>query len=129
MPALMRVAGEERLLAASLCVAGATFSVFPFFEGAWALAAAAFVLGLGLGIGQPLSIVMTYNRAPGERIAEALGMRFAVVNFAHLIVPLTFGSIASVLGVAPVFGANAALMFGGAWASRKQPPAQAPIGR
>ena len=121
MPWLMRRIAGERLLSWSLCLAGATFVLFPFFEAAWVLMLLSFVLGLGLGVGQPLSIVMTYDRAPPARTGEALGIRFTVVNLVHLVIPLTFGGIAAALGVAPVFITNAALMFGGAWASGRQP--------
>lgn len=72
-----------------------------------------FALGLGFGCGQPLAILMTYNRAPAGRTGEALGMRFMVVNFTHMAIPLAFGAMGSALGVVAVFVSNAALMFGG----------------
>jgi MFS family permease len=121
MPWLLRHIAEDRLLAWSLGLAGATFMLFPLSGAVPVLMLLSFVLGLGLGVGQPLSVIMTYDRSPRERAGEALGLRFTVVNFVHLVIPLTFGGVASALGVASVFLANAALMFGGAYASSREP--------
>jgi MFS family permease len=113
LPALVRRLGEDRLMTLSLFLAGLTFLAFPLFGEVAFLMALSFALGLALGCGQPLSIIMTYNRAPEGRTGEALGLRFTVVNFTHMAIPLAFGTIGAALGVAGVFIANAALMFGG----------------
>ncbi|MNC95688.1 hypothetical protein D3C83_128690 [compost metagenome] len=73
----------------------------------------AFALGLGLGCGQPLTLSLIYSRAPQGRSGEALGLRVTINNFMHIVVPLLFGTIGSVLGVAPVFMANALILGGG----------------
>jgi len=65
---------------------------------------------------QPLSLVMTYNRAPAGRTGEALGMRFTVVNVTHMVIPMAAGTIGAALGVVTVFYANAALLLGGGYA-------------
>jgi hypothetical protein len=78
-----------------------------------------FALGLGLGCGQPLSQIMTYNRSPAGRAGEALGLRFTIVNFTHMVIPLAFGTIGSALGLIAVFLANSALMFGGGYANAR----------
>ena len=119
LPRLTRSLGEERVMSYSMYVAGAGFLLIPMFEGALPLMLLSFVLGLGLGCGQPLSILMTYNRAPAGRSGEALGVRFAVVNFTHMASPLAFGTLGSALGVIAVFFSNAALMFGGGYANAR----------
>jgi len=119
MPLLVRRLGEERVMTWSMYLAGVAFLLFPFFEHAAALMLLSFVLGLGLGCGQPLAILMTYNRAPAGRTGEALGMRFTVVNFTHMAIPLAFGTMGSALGVIAVFVSNAALMFGGGYANAR----------
>jgi len=119
LPRLTRSLGEERVMSYSMYVAGAGFLLIPMFEGALPLMLLSFVLGLGLGCGQPLSILMTYNRAPAGRSGEALGVRFAVVNFTHMAIPLAFGTLGSALGVIAVFFSNAALMFGGGYANAR----------
>jgi len=40
-------------------------------------------------------------------------MRLTVNNFMHIAVPMLFGSLGSVLGVAPVFWANACILAAG----------------
>jgi hypothetical protein len=40
-------------------------------------------------------------------------------NFTHVAVPLVFGSLGSVLGIAPVFLANAAMLAGAGMLSRR----------
>jgi len=113
MPALLRRWSAETVLTWSLYAGCLAYLVFPFFHSAVLLAAMAFALGLGLGCGQPLTLSLIYSRAPQGRSGEALGLRVTINNFMHIVVPLMFGTIGSVLGVAPVFVANA-LILGGA---------------
>lgn len=116
LPLLVRRWGEDRVMTASMVLAGATFLLFPFVHQVVLLLLLSFVLGLGLGVGQPLSVIMTYNLAPAGRAGEALGLRFSVVNLTHMMIPLVFGTIGSALGLITVFLANSALMLGGGYA-------------
>jgi MFS family permease len=124
MPALLRRWSEENVMAGALLVAGLGYALFPFFQGVTALFLISFLLGLGLGCGQPLSLLMVYNRAPAGRTGEVLGVRFTVVNLMHLVIPVTFGTLSAVLGLAPVFVATAALMALGSYMSRRLGKAQ-----
>lgn len=119
LPRFTRWLGEDRVMSYSMYLAGAVFVLIPAFKEAAPLMLLSFVLGLGLGCGQPLSILMTYNRAPAGRSGEALGVRFTVVNFTHMAIPLMFGTLGSALGVIAVFFSNAALMFGGGYANTR----------
>lgn len=119
LPQLVRRWGEERVMTYSMYLAGATFLLFPFVQHVAVLLLLSFVLGLGLGVGQPLSVITTYNRAPQGRTGEALGLRFSVVNLTHMAVPLAFGTLGSALGLVTVFLSNAALMFGGGYANAR----------
>jgi len=119
LPLLVRRWGEERVMTGSLLIAGATFPLFPFVEQVAFLLALSFLFGLGLGVGQPLSLIMTYNRAPAGRTGEALGLRFTLVNLTHMVVPLAFGTLGSALGLVTVFLGNAALMLGGSYAHHR----------
>jgi len=100
----------------AMVTAGITFLLFPFVEQVAFLLLLSFVFGLGLGVGQPLSVIMTYNRAPLGRTGEALGLRFTLVNLTHMVIPIAFGTIGSALGLVTVFVANSALMLGGSYA-------------
>ncbi|MBI4188995.1 MAG: MFS transporter [Betaproteobacteria bacterium] len=113
MPAMVRRWGEDAVFIWSLSLGAATYLMFPLFESAVLLAAVAFVLGLGMGCGQPLAMMLIYERAPQGRAGEALGLRQVVNHLTHMAVPLVFGTVGSALGVAPVFIANSLLLAGG----------------
>lgn len=119
MPALLRRWSEETVMAGALLVAGSAYFLFPFFQGVTMLFMISFLLGLGLGCGQPLSLLMVYNRAPAGRSGEVLGVRFTVVNLMHLVIPITFGVLSAAVGLMPVFVATAALMVVGSHLSRR----------
>jgi MFS family permease len=113
MPALVRRTGEARLLAYSLFLGALAFVVFPFFKNVAVLTVFAFLLGLSLGCGQPLSTILIYANSPAGRTGEALGLRLAINNATHVVIPLLAGSIGSVFGLGPVFWVNATLLAGG----------------
>ena len=119
LPILVRRWGEDRMMTASMGFAGITFLLFPFVHQFAALLLLSFALGLGLGIGQPLSIIMTYNLAPAGRTGEALGLRFTLINLTHMVIPLAFGTLGAALGVMSVFFANSTLLLGGAYAHQR----------
>ena len=124
MPALVKRYGADIVLIGSLYVGGVSYLLFPMFESALLLAGVAFILGLGMGCSQPVSLMLIYDRAPPGRSGEALGLRLTINNFMHIAVPMIFGSLGTVLGVAPVFVANAAILAGGGvLSSRSRTPA------
>jgi MFS family permease len=82
MSALVKRSSEEGVLCGSLALAAVACVVFPFVTSVYMLAGISFVLGLGLGCCGPLSMVITYNRAPEGRsgpgrFARAVGGRKA----------------------------------------------------
>ena len=117
---LVRRFGEERTLVSSMFAAAVSCVLIPFFSSLWVLAAIAFAFGLGLGLGQPLSTMLTYNYSPAGRAGEALGLRIAINNVIHVAVPVLFGAVGALVGLAPVFFAKSALLAAGAHASRKK---------
>ncbi len=110
MPRLLKLATEEKLMTACLFASGAIYLLFPLFEHAWILAAVAFMLGLALGCGQPLAMILIYERAPEGRTGEALGMRMSINKIAQIGVPLLFGYLGAAAGLLSVFWTNAALL-------------------
>lgn len=120
MPRLVKHYGEERVLTASIFSAAATYVLFPLVESGLLLGAIAFLLGLGTGCGQPLTMMMIYSRAPEGRSGEAFGLRMAINNLTHIVVPLFFGAVGSAFGVTPVFLANAAMLGAGGALSRRR---------
>jgi MFS family permease len=119
MPALVKRAGEERILTLSLFASGITYLLFPFFQNPWILTLIAFTLGLSLGCGQPLSMMLTYSRSPDGRAGEALGLRITVNKVIQIGVPLVFGYIGSSFGLIPVFWSNAVLLVTGGYLNQK----------
>jgi len=122
MHELARRFSETGVLTASLFIAAATYALFPLISGVPMLVLIAFLLGLGLGSAQPLTIMLTYHHAPPGRSGEALGMRLTVNKITQIAIPLVFGGIGAVFGLAPVFWANAAFLLAGGVLSVKDRP-------
>lgn len=119
LPALARRRSEAQILTYAIFVAAFAFVLFPMFQNAYALAAVAFLLGIGVGCGQPMSMSLIYSLAPPGRASECAGLRVTVNNFAHLVIPLLFGSIGTAFGYAPVFVSNSAMLVAGGMLMRK----------
>ena len=115
MPMLVRRSSEEAALFGSLGLAAAAFVLFPFFTSVYLLIAISFVLGLGLGCGSPLSLIITYNRAPDGRSGEAMGVRQTANKFIQVLVPVIVGTLGSAFGVGPAFWLDALLLSAGAF--------------
>lgn len=122
LPIVVRRTGEAQMLTYAMFVAGAAFCLFPFFETAWPLAAASFLLGVGCGCGQPLSMTLTYNASPRGRAGEATGLRITVNQIVHIVIPLLFGALGSVSGYAAVFFTNAGGLALGGYVSLRNHP-------
>ncbi len=120
LPQIAKRFGEEQVLVMSIFIASGTYLLFPLTENVVLLAGIAFLLGMGTGCGQPLTLMMIFARAPEGRSGEALGLRMAINNLTHIVVPLFFGALGTAFGVAPVFLANAAMLGVGGMLSRKR---------
>ena len=115
MPMLVRRSSEERVLSSSMGVAAFACVMFPFVTEFSPLLGVAFIMGLGLGCGAPLSLVLTFNRAPKGRNGEAMGLRQVVNKGTEVLVPLVFGSLSTAVGMFPVFWLDALLLSTGGW--------------
>ena len=120
LPAMVKRWGADRVFNTSLFVSAAAFLFFPLLSSAPALAVLALVLGFGMGCAQPVTLMLIYSRAPEGRSGEALGMRITINQFMHIAVPIVFGSLGTVFGVAPVFFINSAILAGGGWLNRER---------
>ena len=60
-----------------------------------------------------MSMSLIYLLSPRGRAAESAGLRVMVNNFAHLIMPLVFGSMGAAFGFFPVFISNSVLLVAG----------------
>ncbi len=118
LPALVKRWNTDAVFNGSLYLSAAAFLVFPLLASPLALAAVSIVLGLGMGCAQPVTLMLIYSRAPQGRSGEALGTRVTINQFMHITVPLIYGSLGTVLGVAPVFVVNSLIMAGGGLLNR-----------
>jgi predicted MFS family arabinose efflux permease len=117
MPWLSRRVREWHLLTYTLVNTCIGFVIFPLLSSLSPLMAVAFLLGLGLGAALPNVMSLMHSRAPEGRVGEALGLRTIVMNSSHVVLPLVFGAFGSVLGVAAMLWAMAALVGVGATAA------------
>ena len=87
----------------------------PLAPGFAPLLRVSFVLGLGAGCCAPLSMTLSYNRAPAGRAGEAIGLRQTVNKAIESTVPALFGALSTALGFAPVYFLGAFLLAAGGW--------------
>jgi len=117
MPWLSRRFREWQLLTYTMLNTCVGFVLFPLLTSLAPLMAVAFLLGLGLGAALPNVMSLMHSRAPEGRVGEALGLRTIVMNSSHVVLPLVFGAFGSVLGVAAMLWAMAALVGAGGTAA------------
>lgn len=112
VPYLSKRFSSRRVLAVAMFFGATTFVLFPFVKVAWLLGALSFAIGLALGCGQPLTLLMSYNRSPEGRTGEVTGIRLVFNHLMHSTVPVVAGGFGAAFGVAPVFFAIAAILAG-----------------
>ena len=100
----------RRVLAVSMFFGAAVFVVFPFAHNAWLIGVLSFGIGLALGSGQPIPLLMSYNRSPEGRTGEVTGVRMTLNHFTHTVVPVVAGGLGAAFGMAPVFVMIAAVL-------------------
>ena len=115
IPLMVRKSSEEGALFGSLGLAAAVCVIFPFVTSVYLLIGISFVLGLGLGCCSPLSLIITYNRAPDGQNGEAMGMRQTVNKFIQVLVPVIVGTLGSAFGVGPAFWMDALMLASGSF--------------
>ncbi len=102
LPRLVARFGEEGVLCGALAGAALVGVLMLATAEPLLLLALAAAFGLTLGCGMPLSMALTYARAPDGRAAEAIGMRQTVNKSVEVTVPVGFGALAGVAGLAPL---------------------------
>ncbi len=115
IPWMVSMSSEETVLFGSLSLAAFVCVIFPFVTSVYLLIGISFVLGLGLGCCSPLSLIITYNRAPDGQNGEAMGMRQTVNKFIQVLVPVIVGTLGSAFGVGPAFWMDALMLASGAF--------------
>ncbi|MGN7298376.1 MFS transporter [Ferdinandcohnia sp. SAFN-114] len=120
LPALTEKHGRDKVLIASVFMAGISFLLVPFTGSVILLSALSALMGLGLGCGQPLSMTTTYNASPKSRTGEVLGLRLASNRLSQLIAPVFFGLVGSWAGIFSVFFISGTFLLGGLFAIKPE---------
>ena len=120
LPRIVGRLGEEKTLTWSIACSAATFLLIPLVHNGFGLGAISFALGLGMALGQPLSVILAYNYSPQGRAGETIGLRIAINNSMHVVVPTAFGALGSLVGIAPIFVLSAAMLGAGAYVTRRR---------
>ncbi|WP_417725668.1 MFS transporter [Salipiger sp.] len=108
---LLKGRDEALVLCFAMLVSAGAFALLPVFPNVHALLSLSFLLGLALGLASPLTLSLSYSRAPEGRSGEALGLRITVNKITQIAVPLTFGALGVAFGVATVFWGNAVILL------------------
>jgi MFS family permease len=124
LPLLQRRVRSWTLIRIAMGTAAADFMVYPLFTDVAILIGLSFALGLALGCSQPSILALLHHHSPPGRAAEAVGLRMALINGSQVSLPLTFGALGAVIGIAPLFWAYALALLAGGWLNRN-PPAEA----
>jgi MFS family permease len=107
------------VLMTAMFFGAAIYVVFPFIEDYTLLLLVALLAGAALGTGQPLTLAMVFNRCPEGRAGEVTGLRLAINNMTHVIVPAGAGVVGTLVGVAPVFVLASVFLLVGGLLSRR----------
>ena len=118
LPFLVKRWGPDAVFTNSLYCSAVSFLMVPLFTNATMLALVSLVLGLSMGCAQPVTLMLIFSRAPEGRSGEALGVRVTINQFTHIVVPVVFGSLGTVFGIAPVFIMNSLILGSGGWLNR-----------
>jgi len=113
--------GREKVLWASILLAGTSFLFMPLTTNALLCGLLSAIMGAGLGCGQPLSMTTTYNASPKHRTGEVLGLRMASNRLSQTIAPLFFGLVGAWIGILSVFLVSGAFLIGGAFLTSEPP--------
>jgi len=119
LPYIQRRILPWTLVRAAMAGAGVSFLLYPFFQSLQPLMAVAFLLGLALGSTQPTVLALLHQHAPDNRVAEAFGIRIALINASQVSLPMACGLLATVTGLAPLFWACGLTLGSGVWFNRK----------
>ncbi|MBO1112521.1 MFS transporter [Bordetella petrii] len=109
------------LVRTAMGITAVDFLVYPLFAEVATLIGLSFILGLALGCCQPSILSLLHQHTPHGRAAEAVGLRMAFINASQVSLPLTFGALGAVIGIAPLFWAYALALSAGGWANRHPP--------
>ncbi|MDO9358788.1 MAG: MFS transporter [Polaromonas sp.] len=117
MPLIAAHLREWRVLVGAMLMTAALFGIYPFMRTAWGMGVCSVLLGFALGTVQPMIMSMLHQITPEHRHGEALGLRLMAINASSVVMPMLFGTMGAVIGIAGVFWATGAVVGAGARAA------------
>ena len=121
LPALSAHVKEAKIITIAMLATGGLLALYPLLQGALWLGVGSALLGVSLGCVQPMVMSTLHQIMPPERHGEALGLRLMLINASSVAMPMLFGSVGAVMGVAGLFWCAAATVSMGsrlAWQMR-----------
>ncbi|MDO9406518.1 MAG: MFS transporter [Polaromonas sp.] len=103
LPVIASRASERGVILVSTIVTALVFAVYPLLDSAWTMGLCSVVLGFSLGAVQPMVMSMLHQITPHTRHGEALGLRLMTINASSVAMPMLFGSLGALIGIAGVF--------------------------
>jgi MFS family permease len=103
MPFVAERLQEWVVVMAAMLITAVLFAIYPLLSTAWAMGACSVLLGFALGSVQPMIMSMLHQITPPQRHGEALGLRLMTINASSVLMPMLFGSMGAVIGVAGLF--------------------------
>ncbi|SEA30123.1 MULTISPECIES: MFS transporter [Acidovorax] len=103
MPLVAERLREAAVITTAMLATALLFGVYPLLPTALAMGACSVLLGLALGSVQPMIMSMLHQITPPARHGEALGLRLMTINASSVLMPVLFGSVGALIGVAGLF--------------------------
>ena len=110
LPRLTAHVAEWQVIYSATLVAAVVLLLDPLMPGPWAMGLCSVLLGLALGAVQPMILVVLHRISPEARQGEAMALRVMTINSSSFVLPMMFGSIGAVTGVAGLFWLVAAVL-------------------
>lgn len=103
LPLLTAHVKEWFIITVAMLTTGVLLGLYPLLQGAVWMGLGSALLGVSLGCVQPMVMSTLHQIMPPERHGEALGLRLMAINASSVAMPLLFGSLGAVVGVAGLF--------------------------
>ncbi len=119
IPMLAHRLKEAQVVRGAMLSTAVVFSLYPFAQSPWLMAACAVLLGLPLGAVQPMIMSTLHHITPHDRHGEALAFRSMAINASSTVMPLLFGATGALVGAAALFWAVGCAVGAGSWMARR----------
>ena len=113
IPMLASRLQEWAVIATAMAATGVLFGIYPLMQSPLTMGFCSVLLGFSLGSVQPMILTSLHQITPPHRHGEALGLRMMTINASSIVMPMLFGTVGAVVGVASVFWAVGATVAGG----------------